>query len=439
MIWLLRNISVHLWLAVLFTIPAVFAVLLLLGPVFPGFNPAVTAIVIFVTVFTVFGSLMDVVARKMLSRLIKEGQTWERSGVASKAHKAYVRAIRIYDTFLFWPFFSRQTAVDLCGAIARFKINSALKHPGFDLACAVYLKRDPEDEDVALPWLKSLRDGKAVSTLEQEVLTVLAQYHYDKPMFSQILTDLFLGLERKDFVARKLYRHAQSTNGPDAEYDKHIENLIGEPDQMENMIAEPDQPLERPSPVIPPVSPPVISPRIKPVQKIQVSAVLKKGASSFVDITKKTGTILGAVLSAVILTAGRVFTWVKESKKARVYLKTAFLSVVFIWLAFFMINTISHMFKSRVMKKGADKQIQVQVPKPFTIQVAAYLKQSHADRYVATLKKKKINASVKKAAGGGKTWYLVQVSEFVDKQSAAAYGKKLKQQKIIEDFFVNNK
>ena len=45
----------------------------------------------------------------------------------------------------------------------------------------------------------------------------------------------------------------------------------------------------------------------------------------------------------------------------------------------------------------------------------------------------------KKVNGGGKTWFVVRVSEFADKKSAADYGRKLKRQKIIDDFFVNNK
>jgi cell division protein FtsN len=96
------------------------------------------------------------------------------------------------------------------------------------------------------------------------------------------------------------------------------------------------------------------------------------------------------------------------------------------------------MLKSRtveIQKVAVD----MPTPKPFTIQVAAYLKQESADHYVDLLKKKGIDAAVKKVAGGGKTWFVVRVSEFEDKQSAEAYGQTLKQQKIIDDFFVNNR
>jgi cell division protein FtsN len=103
-----------------------------------------------------------------------------------------------------------------------------------------------------------------------------------------------------------------------------------------------------------------------------------------------------------------------------------------------MVSTISHTFKSRTIEKEKIK-IPIQVFKPFTIQVAAYLKQKHAKRYVGILKKKEIDARIKKVYGGGKTWFVVRISEFTDKKSAVAYGRKLKKQKIIDDFFVNNK
>jgi len=147
---------------------------------------------------------------------------------------------------------------------------------------------------------------------------------------------------------------------------------------------------------------------------------------------------IGSVLSFFILSAGKSVTYIKEHEKAQFYLKTGLLSMVSIWLLFFMANTLSHMLKSKAVEKP-EKEIQIQVPKPFTIQVAAYLKQKHASRYVDTLKKKGIDAIVKKVGGGGKIWFVVRVSEFVDKKSAAAYGQKLKQQEIIDDFFVNNK
>jgi septal ring-binding cell division protein DamX len=115
-----------------------------------------------------------------------------------------------------------------------------------------------------------------------------------------------------------------------------------------------------------------------------------------------------------------------------------FFGMIIICFLWFMVNTLFHMFQSKTPEKET-VIVQNQVPMPFTIQVAAYLKQIHADRYVDSLRKRQIEADVKKTVGGGKTWFVVRVSQFPDKKSAAAYGMKLKQQGLIDDFFVNNR
>jgi cell division protein FtsN len=76
------------------------------------------------------------------------------------------------------------------------------------------------------------------------------------------------------------------------------------------------------------------------------------------------------------------------------------------------------------------------IPKPFTIQVAAYHKKAHADNYIATLAQKGVETTMKVADGGGKTWYLVRVSEFTDQKSAQVHGNRLKADHIIDEFFV---
>jgi hypothetical protein len=50
-----------------------------------------------------------------------------------------------------------------------------------------------------------------------------------------------------------------------------------------------------------------------------------------------------------------------------------------------------------------------------------------------------VDARIKTTTGGGNTWYLIQVSEFEDRQMAAAYGNHLISENIIEEFFVSNK
>ncbi|MBU1342115.1 MAG: SPOR domain-containing protein [Proteobacteria bacterium] len=423
MIWILRHISVHLWIATLITLPVCFYIMPWLTRLFPGINPVITGVVIFSGVGIVIGFLMDVTAKKAVINLIKEGQTWERSGILNKAEKNYINAVRIFDTFLLWPFSAKKTAQKIFRAIAEFKLNTTTENQNFKLISASYLKMNPEDVDIAQLWLKQLRQSTLVSSVDQEVLSLLAETHYTHQKISALLVDIFLGLERKDFTAIKLYQQVLSHPVSEKRYAKKIEDIMGPPDQT----------IQKQVSFFQPERPPVI-----PVKKFEITKKIQSIPKHLISYLKRSGAFLGSVLSFLILSVSKGYAYIKEHEKIRFYLKAGFLLIVSIWLAFFMISTVSHIFKSRAIEKEKVK-LEIQVPKPFTIQVAAYLTQKHADRYVDRLKKKGIDATVKKVAGGGKTWFVIRVSEFIDKKSATEYGQKLKKEKIIDDFFVNNK
>ena len=420
MIWILRNIGIHLWITTLITIPLSFYLMPGLERVFSGINPITTGLVTIMGVVVVIGFLMDGMAKKAVTGLLKEGQAWERSGIHNKAEKNYIKALRMYDTFLLWPFSAKKTARIISASIAKFELNSSIENDNFKLGTMVYLKMNPADEDIAKLWLEQLRRSSIVTSFEQEVLSALAEKHYANKQLSALMIDIFLELERKDFIAKKLYQQVRKNPVLEKKYSKKIEDMIGRSDesiQLKVSYIKPEKKLWK---------------RIELVKNIQTTAL------RCVSYLKGSWTLIGSILSFLILSVGRVRRYVKEHEKAQFYLKAGFLSIISVWLGFFMISTMSHMFKSRAVEKEKIK-IQIQVPKPFTIQVAAYLKQKHADRYVDILKKKGIDATIKKVGGGGKTWFVVRVSEFIDKKTATAYGQKLVQQKIIDDFFVNNK
>ncbi|RLC04224.1 MAG: hypothetical protein DRH34_04470 [Deltaproteobacteria bacterium] len=423
MIWILRNIGIHLWITTLVALPLSFYILPGLTKLFPEISPILTGLVTILGSALGMGFLMDQMAKKTVTGLIKEGQAWERSGILNKAEKQYIKALRIYDTFLLWPFFAKKTARIISGAIAKFELNSFVENKNFKVGTVVYVKMNPENEDIARLWLGKLKRSTIVTSLEQEVLSALAEKYYNHKLLSALIIDIFLGLDRRDFIAKKLYQ--QGLNDPELKkkYAKKIEDLIGSPNETIETIQQE-------------VS--FIKPEKKQKKEIGIGKRIQAALLNCLSYLKNLWMFIGSVLSFFILSAGKSVTYIKEHEKAQFYLKTGLLSMVSIWLLFFMANTLSHMLKSKAVEKP-EKEIQIQVPKPFTIQVAAYLKQKHASRYVDTLKKKGIDAIVKKVGGGGKIWFVVRVSEFVDKKSAAAYGQKLKQQEIIDDFFVNNK
>ncbi|SDT87295.1 SPOR domain-containing protein [Desulfobacula phenolica] len=416
---MLRNISIHLWITTLFCIPFCFYMLPGLSKIFPGINPVTTGCVTLGCGMLIIGFLMDMTAKKIINHLIKEGQAWERSGIFNKAEKNYTRALRIFDTFLFRPFFSRNTTRKISAAIAKFQLNTAVENPNFKPVAAVYLKMNPDDVDVAELWLKQIGKSACVTSFEQEVISVLAEKYYADTTLSALLTDIFLGLERKDFTAKKLYNQIQKELAFENRYSKKIEDIIGKADksfEQANYFFLDDKTQEK---------------------TIGIGTLLKSIISECVCFLKWFGAGFGSVLSLFVLSTGKGYAYLKECENTRFYLKAGLLSILSVWFVVFMVSTFSHLLKSGTMEKQTVK-IEIRIPKPFTIQVSAYLKQQYADKYVERLKKKGVKAMVKKVVGGGKTWFVVRVSEFVDKKSATAYGQKLKQQNIIDDFFVNN-
>jgi cell division septation protein DedD len=75
---------------------------------------------------------------------------------------------------------------------------------------------------------------------------------------------------------------------------------------------------------------------------------------------------------------------------------------------------------------------------PYTLQVAAYLKQELALRRVEELKRKGLEAYWTETSSGGKVYYQVRISHFRDQQSARDFGRSLKGKGLIEDFYVTN-
>lgn len=421
MIWVLRNISVHLWITTLVAIPVVFYVLPVISGVVPGISPVTAGAVMVIVIALGGGFLMNRMALKAVLDLIKEGQAWERAGIPNKAEKNYVKALRVYDTFLFWPFSSKKITRIISFAIAKFRLNSGGGNHNFKEGTAVYLKMNPGDEDMARLWLAQLRRSAFLTSFEQEVLSLLVESQYTNPLLSPLMAEIFIGLERKDFIAKKLYQQVCKDPVLEKKYSENINALVGESEEILQQEV------------------PVFKAPEKPGKKMEIGKQVYTMAGRGLSGLKVLGSVLASVLSFLILSAGRLYGYARDHEKVRFYLKTGFLGMVSIWLLFLMIGTLSHMFKPGAVEKEKIKtEIEKMVPMPFTIQVAAYLKQEHADRYVGLLKKKQIDAIVKKVGGGGKTWYVVRVSKFVDKESAAAYGQKLKQQGLIDDFFVNN-
>ncbi len=112
--------------------------------------------------------------------------------------------------------------------------------------------------------------------------------------------------------------------------------------------------------------------------------------------------------------------------------------------AIFIANTVTYLFRrpptvpAPITSTTEKVEVVPQPPMRFTIQASAYLKKDHAEEFQKKLKKKEISAKISTAEGGGKIWYLIRIEQFATKAGAAKYGAALKEQGIIDDYFVDN-
>lgn len=429
--WTLKNISLHLWIATLVALPGSFFILPWLIGLFPGISPVFIGCFIFGSAFLTSVVLMDAAAKKIIFGLIKEGQAWERSGISKKAAKKYIRAVRMYESMLLWPFSVQKTKEKICGVLAEFQLNIGVDVDSFEAATMTYLKLNPADKDIASLWISKIKKTPLITADQQDVLSLLAEHHISDPALSKSMADIFIGLGRTDLSAKKIYARLNQEPGLDAHYSTAIEELMDEPEPEElGQQAAFHQPVSHQSGFH--------QKRPKKKSSVQWGKKFMSAISAFFSFVGKGFNLLLKGIRAGLFSLFRLYEFFKANKTMRSYLKTAVLVLVGGWLAFFMITTITHMVQTKAAE--AEKQrIEAQTPKPFTIQVAAYLKKSHADRYANQLKKKEIDATVKQVGGGGKVWFVVRISKFASKKSAADYGRQLKKEKIIDDFFVANR
>ncbi|MCP4719735.1 MAG: hypothetical protein GY860_09805, partial [Desulfobacteraceae bacterium] len=194
MIRVMGNFSLRLWIIVLLAGPVCFYFMPFILHFFPGVHSAISGGLLLLFIGVIIGGSLDLIGRKLIEGMIKEGEIWERAGVLSRAEKAYVKAVRIYDTFLLSPLFAKKIGTLLTGTLARFSLTAGIKNTHFKLASAVYLKSSPGDETLAVLWLGQLKKDGLAGIVEHEVLTALADVHYNHKRLNAILAEVMLDL-----------------------------------------------------------------------------------------------------------------------------------------------------------------------------------------------------------------------------------------------------
>ncbi|MFH1152912.1 MAG: SPOR domain-containing protein [Pseudomonadota bacterium] len=429
MILVLRHAALRLWISVCLAAPSSFVLMPAVQGIAHGLGPVLGFGLLMAIAWAGTGYVMNRIGESTLARLVREAETWERARVFKRSETIYLKAIMAYDSFWLSPWRTGRARTVLTGAIARFSLACGVTNPSFDRAVSDYLARCPQEKEIAALWLKKWPSGAMAvpEHREQEILAGLARIHGSDPEILPLLVSIFLSDSRLDFEAKRVYALAMKAPFIGLTLKKRIESQVARNDIL---------------PVVASLSP------VTAEYKFQSPPFLKRTPEFLTTWKNRTGFLFRRAASGlyrvlVVLVAGvggifrRLYTAYQASDLLRVRIQWGLLGILGGGAALFIIITLTHLF----LPSGRDGQTdtnEFQMPRPFTLQVAAYLKKDYAETYVAALKDKGLDARVSEAGGGGKTWFLVRISAFTDRASAQAFGNKLQADKIIDDFFVDN-
>lgn len=429
----------------------------ILFPRLSGWLSDMPASVFIVLMYLILGLLlgvsMDIAGIWRIRHLVQDAQLWERSGIATRAEKKLIRAVRIYDSAWISPLAARRTGPMLLASLARFYLASGSRCREIQGAASVWLAQNPKDESLARFWLERIQEQDGDEMATHAILTVLADTWYADPHLCRTLVDLFLDQGRMDFSARRLYgAFLDMVAMPGKDKDTFHQDKV-RAETVRRMMSER---LDTPEPDLDSQMPEAEGgtlgdERVDPTAFMHMD---QRGDGQSADmgapaLDDGTGGRMSALVSGTRKTAAggasffsgktekakhAVLTLIQARERWRGRVWGLIIVCLGVWLIFFVWGTISHMFEKPAEQPA--QQIKIMIPRPFTIQVAAYHKKAHAEKYMATLSAEGLEPTMKVTAGGGKTWYLVRVSQFTDQKSAQAYGNRLKADHIIDEFFV---
>jgi hypothetical protein len=438
------------------------------------------ALGIMILVFIAIGWFSNRLGHSAVERLIREATTWERVGAYRVAEKAFGKATAVLDSFLLSPLVKRKESTQLAARLARFYLARADKNHSSEAFIISYLHSHPEDEEVAENWLQQ---GESQSVLKADhyelafrignaqpknkiIQHSLARFYLSEgridfpalQTYRQVLNGdsnaaidivddlatLFLREGRADEWALRIYLQAFRLSGGRSQLLRGIAACVHwtqETERTKHLLQEArgllasfdEVSLEK---LRAGFNPPGLEPIEQKISsrfrvRIALWKVMRRMGSFLFSL------IMSALL-AVIARAKDLINLIKRSRRSKPILEWAMMAVLTVGVITLVVSTAGHLIRTRRALYEKEKTPEVIVTDPFTLQVAAYLKPQDAERYVKYLKTKKLDAFWIKRRGKRKIWYQVRVSHFADKASARAYGKSLKTQGIIDDFYVAN-
>ncbi len=441
----------------------------------PAWAPLPAALLL-VAAFLLLGWLFNRLALLLVDRHVREAATWERVGNNPEAGKAYEKALAVFDSFLISPRVKQLESDRLSSRLSRFYLARADKQPYSEAFIAFYLHSHPDDSEVAENWLRQARGADGLEARYQDTAARIGEALASNRIIQQLLARLYLSESRTDFAALQAYRRATAGRGqagrsiarqvarlflkdgradewalqlylqagaddrPDQELlngiaacvhwipetsrnqrlikigRQHLEGIDRE--QLDSMRAgfTPPQPPELPA------KRPGVVARLAPAGRLiqaGLSGLFIQGPRSGYSLFRKIMRRLG------------------RSSLTRPILNWTAVTLLSVVVVVLILNTVRHLAQTRPSEKAATPAEKIETGK-FTLQVAAYLKKKHAEKYITELKTRGVDAYWVETTRRNKRWYQVRVARFPDKTAARAFGLSLKKKGLIDDFYVAN-
>jgi hypothetical protein len=483
MIHALRHFSIRLWTSLL-----VGSLIVIVGFPFLGEAPGLllafwAVLVIFLICFFLCGWFGNALGMRWVERLTREAGIWERAGNFKQSEIVFKKAVAIFDSFLISPLVRHEKSRQMSARMARFYLSKEYTDETADAFIMAYLNRYPDDAEVSDIWLQEADLEKLCLREDDDLAFKISEAQPDNKNLQRVLVNACLLAERTDYAALRAYRRIiedpmpedqdiidgiaerffnarrtdrwaltafflafkahrkktwllkgmaacmqrSSANDRAAYPYREVGRLLSRLDK-EALAKMGREFLSRPTPVAKPAAP-------------HAKDRLKKRWQSLASAPSTLMTMAISYTTAAGKAGKTLFENVKTYEHTRPVLKWTALGLAGVGLVALMINTAVHLIptpEAPPLKPPPEEPVEVIVTDPFTLQVAAYLKVEHAEKFVAELKSQGLDAYYTEAQGAKSRWYQVRISHFPTKDAARAHGEELKAKGIIDDFYVAN-
>ena len=478
--YLFKHLAVRLWMTL--AIGSLAALLVLppfAGAVGPGWM-ILPGLGLLTAAYWFTGEAFAAMGRRRLERLLGEATVWERAGMPREVRQTLARAAGMVDSFFFSPLSRRTPAGRLLAQTARFQMAQAAPGSSSDAIFGAYLRTFPDDRDAAIKWLDGVLAGRALTRQSHDIAARIGAAHPEDMAIQRMLAQFYLTERRGDFAALQTYALLMEAGGP------LPDSLIG--DIADLFLAEqrPDSLAlkvyldvykrgGRDKRLLPgiaaccrmihpsPLTLPLLERADEAMAGIDASQRSEMAAGFLSERTDygpgrsargrrmmrpAIGSMILNTLTGVRGLASAFVAGVSNqlrktrgglsSRRAKSVMKWSAMGLFMIGVGWLLINTAIHFADTFKTVEKVPVPVVAPITDPFTLQVAAYLKETDARRFADQLKGQGLDAYWTRASGSSKTWFQVRIAHFKTKAEARMVGEDLKTRRLIGDYYVAN-